>query len=232
MPAWSADSRRVFFASDAATGRFQIFSRAADGSGKPEFVFGGDKDYMPLFSPDPSRLVVVRDGANAPDVMELSLAKPRTLQPLVATEHREYSPQLSPDRRWLSYHSNKSGRFEVYIEPYPNHDGGHTIVSSGGGVQAAWGPSGSGELYYLDDEGTMKAVTVRPGRELVLGATIDLFRDQSYAQGTGGLTYSVSPKDGRFLMMKQATTRPAPITVKVHWSEDLKRLLPRPSRFW
>jgi serine/threonine-protein kinase len=232
MPAWSADSRRVFFASDAATGRFQIYSRAADGSGMSELVFGGLDDYMPVLSPDSSRLFVVRNGATAPDLMELALVEPRTLTPLVATEHLEFSPNLSPDRRWLAYHSTKSGRSEVYIEPYPNRDGSHTIVSSGGGAQAIWGPAGSGELYYRDANGTMKAVTVRPGQELGLGATIDLFPDQNYAQGTGAPTYAVSPTDGRFLMMKEGAGRAAPITVKVHWSEDLKRLLPQPSWFW
>jgi hypothetical protein len=234
MPAWSADSTRVFFASDAATGRFQIYSRAADGSGRPEFVFGGREDYMPLASPDRSRLFVVRNGPAAPDLMELALDEARTLTPLVATEHLEYGPQLSPDGRWLTYHSRKSGRFEVYIEPYPNRDGRHAIVSSGGGVQAMWGPAGSGELYYRGDDGMMKAVTVRPGPgpDPLLGATVDLFPDESYAKGTGSFTYAVSPKDGRFLMMKEGTGEAQPITVKMHWSQDLEGRLPRPSRFW
>ena len=32
--------------------------------------------------------------------------------------------QVSPDGRWLSYASNESGRFEIYVQSFPKPGGG------------------------------------------------------------------------------------------------------------
>ena len=40
------------------------------------------------------------------------------------TEFNERSPKLSPDGRWLAYHSDESGRDEVYIRPFPKAEKG------------------------------------------------------------------------------------------------------------
>jgi Tol biopolymer transport system component len=42
-----------------------------------------------------------------------------TVEPLSRTPDIEGGPEFSPDGRWLTYRSNVSGRWEVYIQPYP-----------------------------------------------------------------------------------------------------------------
>ena len=69
--------------------------------------------------------------------------------------------QFSPDSRWIAYHSNESGRFEVYVTPFPT-TGKPLPVSSGGGVQPVWRQDGR-ELYYLGLDGTLNAVAIRTG---------------------------------------------------------------------
>ena len=49
----------------------------------------------------------------------------------------EREPMFSPDGRWLAYHSNKSGRTEVYVHPFPG-PGGKWQISTGGGVYPTW----------------------------------------------------------------------------------------------
>ncbi len=62
--------------------------------------------------------------------------------------------QFSPDSRWIAYHANESGRFEVYVTPFPP-TGKPSLVSSGGGVQPVWRQDGR-ELYYLGLDGHLE----------------------------------------------------------------------------
>ena len=55
--------------------------------------------------------------------------------------------QFSPDTRWIAYHADETGRFEVYVTPFPG-PGERQPISSGGAVQPMWRRDGR-ELYYL-----------------------------------------------------------------------------------
>jgi hypothetical protein len=39
------------------------------------------------------------------------------------TEFHEGAAAFSPDGRWLAYISDESGRYEVYVQPYPGPGG-------------------------------------------------------------------------------------------------------------
>ena len=73
---------------------------------------------------------------------------------------RDAAGEISPDGRWLAYHSNESGRNEVYVRPFPNVDGGRWQISTGGGTRPLWARSGR-ELFYLDDNGLLTSVAVQ-----------------------------------------------------------------------
>lgn len=49
---------------------------------------------------------------------------PSPVEPLVRTTFIEFNPDISPDRRYLAYQSNESGRDEIYVRPYPNVNDG------------------------------------------------------------------------------------------------------------
>ena len=40
--------------------------------------------------------------------------------PLVKTLFGERNGEVSPDGRWLAYEANDSGRFEIYVRPFPD----------------------------------------------------------------------------------------------------------------
>jgi hypothetical protein len=117
--------------------------------------------------------------------------------------------------------SNESGRWEVYVQPYPL-TGEKWQISSGGGAIPVWRGDGK-ELYYLayDDKimsaepnarGTFEGVAPRP-----------LF--QSPVKPTGSGNPYVPTRDGsRFLVLAAAeANNPAPMTVVLNWTADLKR---------
>lgn len=69
--------------------------------------------------------------------------------PLLDGPFDEAFPRLSPDGRWLAYNSNESGRFEVYVRPFPDVEALRLAVSSNGGTSPLW-TDGGREIIYLE----------------------------------------------------------------------------------
>ena len=77
--------------------------------------------------------------------------------PLVQSEFIERGRSLSPDGKWLAYHSDESGRSEVYVQPFPDL-GRKSLISIAGGGFPLWSPDGR-ELFYTEGS-AMMVVTV------------------------------------------------------------------------
>ena len=78
--------------------------------------------------------------------------------PILQTQFNEANPQISPDGKWLAYHSTETGRNEVYIKPFP--DGPNKWqVSVDGGQWPRWRRDGK-ELFFVLAPGIM-AVDIR-----------------------------------------------------------------------
>jgi Tol biopolymer transport system component len=79
--------------------------------------------------------------------------------PFVHTPAAEADGLFSPDGRWMAYTSNESGKREVYITSFPQHQGKWQI-SNGGGVSPLWSANGK-ELFFSNGTSVM-GVDVRP----------------------------------------------------------------------
>ena len=99
---------------------------------------------------------------NAMDLFTVGINDPRTRRkPLIACRGMDFGAEMSPDGKWLAYHSNNSGEFQVYVRPFPNVQGWRTQISTAGGTRAAWSRNGR-ELFYLDRDGSLTSVPVLP----------------------------------------------------------------------
>jgi Tol biopolymer transport system component len=78
---------------------------------------------------------------------------------VVQTQFNERLGQFSPDGKWIAYQSDKTGRFEIYVQPFPG-TGGDFPVSTDGGTQVRWNPRGT-ELFYVAADGRLMAVPIR-----------------------------------------------------------------------
>ena len=77
---------------------------------------------------------------------------------------------------------DESGRFEVYLQGYPEPKG-KWLVSSGGGQFPAWGPDGR-ELFYVSAESKLMAVNLKVGPESVAPSTPRALLQLADAGGT------------------------------------------------
>jgi Tol biopolymer transport system component len=118
-----------------------------------------------------------------------------------------FSPEPNP--RWIAYQSDASGQFEVYIQSFPEPHGAQQI-STQGGAQPQWAPSGR-ELFYQAADGRIMAVSVKLGANSIdASAPHPLF---SLPQQT---LFEVAPDGQRFLVEVPDPT-PHPLTVVINW---------------
>jgi serine/threonine-protein kinase len=143
-------------------------------------------------------------------------------QPLLDSEFAEKSAAISPSGRWIAYESNESGRFEVYVRPFPNVEEGKWQISSDGGTEPVWAPRGR-ELFYRNGV-AMMAVGVKSEQTFTAGSSVVLFTGNY--QSALNRQYDVTSDGQRFLMIKQEQQQGASINVVQNWFEELKRLVP------
>jgi serine/threonine-protein kinase len=165
------------------------------------------------------------------DLMALPLESDvRVARPLVASMFNEWNGEVSPDGRWLAYQSNESGRYEIYVRPFPNVEAGRWQVSTAGGTRPLWSRDGR-ELFYFVSPGKVMAVSIQRGPTFAAGNPQVLFEGR-YAAPQVGRVYDVSPDGRRFLMLKEsesgAEAQPPQLVVVLNWFEELKRLVPNP----
>jgi Protein kinase domain/WD40-like Beta Propeller Repeat len=232
FPVWSADGRQLLFSSSRADA-VNLFAQPADGSGDvTRLTRSPNIQHATSVSPDGTSLVFTEIApATGQDLMQLRLDATHAVTTLVQTKSNERNGEVSPDGRWLAYEANDSGRFNIYVRPFPDVSSGYWQVSTDGGTRPLWARN-SEELFYLNEAGAVMRVGVAHGPSWAATAPTKLFEGRyGAAAGQTGRTYEIAPDGKRFLMIKaiggtDRTAAPANLIVVQNWLEELKRLLP------
>jgi Tol biopolymer transport system component len=195
FPMWSPDGTRLLFA--GAKG-FQLYWQASDGSGTPELI-ADDTARAPESWSAALGLVsyITLTGQSDYDVWAFSPADRSRRVVLAEPATAQMGSRFSPDGKWLAYQANDSGRFEIYVEPFPR-SGTRARVSTAGGERPVWSPDGR-EIYFDKDAtlhvariSTSGTIRVQPPSALPISG---------FVQSTGRRLWDLSPDGSRFLMM-------------------------------
>lgn len=233
LPCWTPGGKEVVFGSPKAnTSVVAVYRTAADGGGQPQQILDGANPRFPIaWSPDGRHLAFVEWHPH--DMRDIWIyspsetGQPRT-EPIVATAFDEYAPKFSPDGRWLAYVSNESGRYEVYVRPYPVGQG-RWLVSVEGGTEPHWSPDGRAMFYRNGDK--MMEVPVRTEPEFGVGTPAVVFRKEFKSGVYNTLSYDVTADGQRFLMIERNLEMiPNELNVVLDWNEELRRKVPVPSK--
>jgi serine/threonine-protein kinase len=252
-PIWSVDGQQVLFTvacSHCETGAgSRIDSVAADGRGEREIVFNkeGDEIIPASWSRDGRWLAIL---VNMPitDVQILVRPMAEKGEPRVflgpGSLFRIFDPEFSPDGKWIAYTSTETGALEIYVQAFPGPGEKHRI-STNGGMNPAWAPSGR-ELFYVepampymdrDAPGSkMMAVDIEDRASFRAGAPHELFTAGFPGSSLGPFprtyparSYDVYP-DGRHFIASLIENPTEPqvtrLNLVLNWFDELKRRVP------
>jgi len=229
-PLWTLDGERIVFRSNREKGQDGIYWKAANGTGRVEqLVSVPDVALFPWsWSGDGNTLVLMEITGNSYDIGTLSMEGNHEIRPLFQGKHEEICPKISPDGKWITYSSNESGQYEVYVRPFPNVDSGVWQISDSGGGNSLWSRDGKELFYRKKDSFWVVAVKSEPIFEH--GKPKFLFR------GTYDDSWDVHPDGNRFLMIKptidesvedvSAAEIPRKINIVLNWLEEIKERVP------
>jgi Tol biopolymer transport system component len=220
MPLWSPDGNRVVYRSGSS-----LVMKASSGTG-PEVRLA---DHLTNFdnpldwSSDGMLLFTSFDSTSSTDLWLMPLDGGRRRMPLTRSGSRwGVQAQISPDGRWLAYASNESGKYDVYVRPFPSGEGKWLITPSGGS-EPSWRRDGK-ELYYLGADGWLMTVAVTTKRAFEPATPTRLFKTNMSTLVNTSFTRNqyVASGDGQRFLANQPTGEPASIVVVVNWPAGLK----------
>jgi Tol biopolymer transport system component len=227
--AWSPDGSRIVFNS-RRKGHFDLYQKASNGAGSEELLLESNLHKYPTsWSPDGRFLLYdcfdPKTQTNDLWVLPLSVDRESRIRPgqpfpLLQTDANESHGQFSPDGRWIAYQSNESGRFEIYVIPFPG-PGGKWQVSTSGGAWARWPRDGKEIIYWAPDHKLMAVEVKSKGATLEVRAVRPLFEVHPQRWF---FFYDVTADGQRFLVNTMGDQRGwSTITLVQNWTADLKR---------
>ncbi len=229
-PVWLSSGRELSYRS-RGSGLPRLMTQIADGSAEAKVLWEPQRSRaLGTFNwSSDERYLAYNVGAGSGDEEggiwyhevgpdgSLSEAKEFLLTPV-----GEGNATFSPNGRFLAYASNESGRFEVYVRPFPPGPG-KSQVSTDGGAHPIWSADGK-EIFYVEDS-TLMAVPVSAEGNFTPGPPQRLFESDLFRAGRQQRPYYVFPDGQRFVTFaphEDGSTESASIRVVENWYEEFR----------
>jgi eukaryotic-like serine/threonine-protein kinase len=230
-PAWSPEGNSIVFTSMRGDG-YGIYRKASNLAGPEELLFQSPNPKgVPSWTSDGRFLIydsLSSDGKGG-DLWLLPVsgsAADRNPMAFLSTQYNEHNGRFSPDVHWVAYSSNRSGNYEIYVQPFDAANPGSPPAaaphqaSKGGGDNAHWSGDGK-ELFYMAPDDYLVSVAVS-----VEGSAFQTGMPQRLFKKPMG-SWDVTADGQRFLVANPpasgAVAASRPYRVIENWTGLLKR---------
>jgi eukaryotic-like serine/threonine-protein kinase len=223
VPRWSPDSQSIFFGNARD---LTILHKSVTGDSEAEKFFADNLGHaLSAVTPDGQQLAI---SSQIPRDFRIDLV-PVHAAPVpvtfLAQESNVREAIFSPDGKWVSYMSDETGRYELYVTTYPDHKGKWQI-SKEGLANGGWLKTPN-QLAYVGGDSKLYIVDVA-----VKGTELDVLKTRNVF---GGRQLPVTPpflnianvitKDGKRLLFPKPTqdNKQSLLTLITNWSAELKK---------
>ena len=141
---------------------------------------------------------------------------------------------FSPDGRWIAYQSNETGRFEIFVRPFPG-PGGKWQVSTDGGMIATWSRTRK-ELFFVSPDQRIVVASYAVEGDSFRADKPRVWSDARLdarprgPTGFGGRSFDLHPDGERFAValapQSQTDVKQDKVVFIFNVFDELKRLAP------
>jgi len=194
-PMWTPDGERLVFivSGDRPDA---IYWRRADGTGEAEHLIDTRSGEGWVAGAAQMRFLTLT--GNRDYGISLFDMKSRMVTPLIDLPgSAQHSSSMSPDGKWIAYASNETGRYEVWVEPFPR-TGPRYQVTRGGGSHPLWLPDG--QSLYFDRDQRMFRLALNTS-DMSSSAEPTALPIEGFAQGEYRRQFDLMADGRRFLVL-------------------------------
>ncbi|MDP1675263.1 MAG: protein kinase [Bacteroidota bacterium] len=212
-PLWSPDGSVIVY---WCVGKRGIFEIATNRIGEGKIIVDSPDHLQTQDWSRDGKYVLLRKvnvGLNNSDIVWFDYSTKKELVPIINTQFDEVEARFSPDGKWISYISNESGDYELYVTPFGKNSGQSWKLSERGAFNPRWG-STSNELFYVDKEGSAIHVQLSFARD----GSISTKNKKIFTAPLTASDMDVS-KDGKYFAFTRAfeTQQLPPISMRMFW---------------
>jgi serine/threonine protein kinase/Tol biopolymer transport system component len=224
FPVWSGDGQSVFYVESRPPA--PIMQKSANGNSEAKQVFSdGMLHQINATSPDGQSLAFSTQIPRDFRIDILPLAPDSKPSTFLAQDSNARAASFSSDGKWLSYISDQTGRYELYVVPYPG-PGGKWQISKDGVIDGGW-LKAPNKLAYQGADSKLYIVDVA-----TKGGTFDIVKTRSVFDGRAfpatapylSVPYLITADAKRVIVPKVIKDdAPNSLTLITDWSADLKK---------
>jgi eukaryotic-like serine/threonine-protein kinase len=146
-PMWTPDGQRLVFIISGDRPD-SLYWQRADGSGSAEHLIDTRAAEGWVSGGAQMRFLTLKgNGDYGISLLDIGTRKVTPYIDLPGSA--QHSSAISPDGKWMAYASNETGRYEVWLEPFPR-SGARLQLTRDGGSHPMWAPDGR-SLYFDRD---------------------------------------------------------------------------------
>ena len=195
-PMWTPDGQRLIFIVSGADRPDAIYSRRADGTGDAEHLI--DTRSGEGWTANGTQLRFLTLTGNRDYGISLFDMASKKVTPFIDLPgSAQHSSSMSPDGKWMTYASNETGRYEVWIEPFPR-TGTRTQLTRDGGSHPLWRPDGTAIYFDRDRQLFQLAVDTK---DIAASKTPTPLPIQGFAQAEYRRQFDMMGDGRRFLVL-------------------------------
>jgi eukaryotic-like serine/threonine-protein kinase len=195
-PMWTPDGERLVFIVSSMDRPDAVYWRRADGNGAAEHLIDTRAAEGWVAGGAQMRFLTLK--GNRDYGISLFDMKTRTVTHLVDFPgSAQHSSTLSPDGKWIAYASNETGRYEVWMEPFPR-SGARLQLTRDGGSHPMWAPDGRSLFFDRDHEMFQLAVNTQDVTSIGEPTPLPI---KGFAQAEYRRQFDLMPNGQQFLVL-------------------------------